>query len=305
MAKLSEVLDALNKLELQTNEDIRLLNSSLKNKPEERVSKFKTLSEHAQKEIAKQLDVMQSSKHYKTKDDDPRLQKIREKIEHIQLMVLNNSSVLNERIDIVDSFEQSTEVDGTTTSADVLTGTSVVMDEEVIISEVLKSDELKANKEHMLDILVALTQLKKQWPQDVQKKLNDLMDCVTLLSKKNDEEIKLLHEVLKKTHELMNRSLSDLQYKRFANSISEKLSPALKVLGGLMIALSLAVLAVGIAFSSTISGALIATSALSVGAGIAFSLSSLGLFSVKQNTEYPSDEVLNKTRLSQEIKASL
>lgn len=321
MAKLDEAIKMVTALEQDVIKEIQLIEQQGQLNPQVKSGMIHVLHIHVNEKITEVIQLEQESKHFKKKDNDPRIKNIEQKIEQIktaltQLSVIEPVQKKDEmQVSLQDSMPPIMLGESPVTDSEKEPSVSVELNKSIITpplshpstatamqtddalhvfkAAIAELQEARAKKEMDYgqkmeqDFNLALNKLeqkKGEWSQEVQKPLDELINHLKVLKQDAQEEKKILIDVLKKTYLLMSQSLSDQSYKRFAHAISDKLSPGLKILGGLMIALSLVVLTVGLAFSSTIGGPLLAVSALAIGSGIAFSLSSFGVFAMKRDT---------------------
>ena len=143
------------------------------------------------------------------------------------------------------------------------------------VTDSAKHDEMRA----YIKALNQLIQLK--YPAELNKPLKKLIAHINKLHQEGKEPTSELIEALTKTHQRLTGKISPQLYTEYANTVQGKSSTGLKILGGLMIALGLAVLTLGVVIvpALMVITSATATAGISIGAtGLLLSVGGVGFF---------------------------
>ena len=143
------------------------------------------------------------------------------------------------------------------------------------VTDSAKHDEMRA----YIKALNQLIQLK--YPAELNKPLKKLIAHINKLHQEGKEPTSELIEALTKTHQRLTGKISPQLYTEYANTVQGKSSTGLKILGGLMIALGLAVLTLGVVIvpALMVITSATATAGISIGAtGLLLSGGGVGFF---------------------------
>jgi|GEM_PF-4041765 len=109
-----------------------------------------------------------------------------------------------------------------------------------------KSDLIQAQEAQYNEQLGLLETFELPDASPVKSHLDKVLAQVKLMKKSGEEEVETLTDILKMTNRMLKSKPDAIEYyKKFAERVQGKSSPAMKILGGLMVALGTVMMAIG------------------------------------------------------------
>jgi hypothetical protein len=269
MAKLTRAIGILTKLEQHLTEQINTITT---NKQLDSHGKIKAIEQqliYLSTQKANAIEQKNNSKHTRVQDKDPRFDELK-KLEATVETHNNNLLALLETYKtkaIQPENEKSTEE----VKSDVEPTVEKAISEPSVPVTLAPSSPVELENVAYTTALDNLENLKKQpHPNSLDTPLNNLLSHIKNLKEKDKGCTTELTHALEATYRLMTGDLNSEAYNTHANTVQGKPSTEFKVLGGLMLALSIAVVSLGLIFFpalavTTVAGLSIASAATSVG----------------------------------------